>query len=116
MNNEPYSYKSDVWSLGCVLYELASLKHAFDAGNMCALVLSILRGKYPPLPRHFSAGLAQLVDAMLQLEPARRPDMAQVLRTRVVRDALRRAILLREILGAPKGLQSAPNPTIFSPL
>ena len=31
-------------------------------------------------------------------------------------DALRRAILLREILGAPKGLQSAPNPTIFSPL
>ena len=43
VNNEPYSYKSDVWSLGCVLYELASLKHAFDAGNMCGALLNMRR-------------------------------------------------------------------------
>jgi hypothetical protein len=30
---------------GCVLYELATLRHAFDAGNMHALVLKIMRGE-----------------------------------------------------------------------
>lgn len=29
--NKPYSYKSDVWALGCVLYEMCNLRHAFDA-------------------------------------------------------------------------------------
>ena len=29
--NSPYSYKSDIWALGCVLYEMCNLRHAFDA-------------------------------------------------------------------------------------
>lgn len=29
--NHPYNDKSDVWALGCLLYELLTLKHAFDA-------------------------------------------------------------------------------------
>ena len=28
---KPYSYKSDIWALGCVFYEICNLKHAFDA-------------------------------------------------------------------------------------
>jgi NIMA (never in mitosis gene a)-related kinase 1/4/5 len=62
----PYNYKSDVWAMGCVLYELAALKHAFDGSNMCALVLKILRGRYDPLPDSFSPDLRDLVDSMLQ--------------------------------------------------
>ncbi|XP_022786792.1 serine/threonine-protein kinase Nek5-like [Stylophora pistillata] len=41
--NKPYNNKSDIWSLGCVLYELLTLKHAFEAGNMKNLVLKIIR-------------------------------------------------------------------------
>jgi NIMA (never in mitosis gene a)-related kinase 1/4/5 len=36
--SKPYSYKSDIWALGCCLYELCTLKHAFDAKNLLGLV------------------------------------------------------------------------------
>lgn len=64
--NAPYSFKSDVWALGCVLYELACLNHAFEAQNMCALILKIIRGKYPPMPDRYSPELRDLVALMLQ--------------------------------------------------
>ena len=41
--NKPYNNKSDVWALGCVVYETLTLKHAFEAGNMKNLVLKIIR-------------------------------------------------------------------------
>ncbi|KAK3277926.1 hypothetical protein CYMTET_14101 [Cymbomonas tetramitiformis] len=58
--------KSDIWALGCVLYELCSLKRAFDGASLPALVLKILRGKYPPLPGHYSKELRDLVCSLLQ--------------------------------------------------
>lgn len=54
---------------GCVLYELASLRRAFDGGSLPALVVKILRGRYPPLPGRYSAQLRGLVDALLQQDP-----------------------------------------------
>jgi len=40
--NKPYTYKSDVWALGCILYELCTLKHAFNAENLLGLVFKIV--------------------------------------------------------------------------
>jgi hypothetical protein len=99
VNSEPYSYKSDIWSLGCVLYELATLRHAFDAGNMCALVLAILRGRYPPLPATYTPPLRALVDSMLQLDPALRPTMADILATELVQKGLRRIVRREDSAG-----------------
>lgn len=46
-----------MWSLGCVLYELCTLKHAFDGKSLPQLVLKILNGKFPPIAKHYSEDL-----------------------------------------------------------
>jgi NIMA (never in mitosis gene a)-related kinase 1/4/5 len=50
----PYNQKSDVWALGCVLYEMCCLRHPFEATSQAALALKIIKGKYKPIPTTFS--------------------------------------------------------------
>ena len=76
---KPYNQKSDIWSLGCILYEMVTLRHAFDANSMKGLVLKILRGNYPAIPAHYSQDLKDLLADMLIKDPARRPSMRKVL-------------------------------------
>lgn len=78
--NKPYSYKSDVWALGCVLYEMTTLNHAFDANSLNGLATKIVKGKYPPINPKYSKHLSELIGQMLQLNPQQRPDLDQILR------------------------------------
>ncbi len=78
--NKPYSYKSDVWALGCVLYEMTTLNHAFDANSLNGLATKIVKGKYPPINAKYSKFLRELIGQMLQINPAQRPDLEQILR------------------------------------
>ncbi len=55
--SKPYSFKSDVWALGCVLYELCTLQHAFSAENLLGLVYKIVEGKIDPIPSMYSSDL-----------------------------------------------------------
>ena len=48
--DQPYDQKSDIWALGCVLYELCMLRHAFDALNLGALVRKVLEASFEPVP------------------------------------------------------------------
>ena len=63
--NKPYNKQSDVWALGCILYECCTFKHPFDATNQGALVLKIMRGKYEPICMDYSHDLRILVKDML---------------------------------------------------
>lgn len=78
--NKPYSAKSDIWSLGCLLYELTTLKHAFEGNSMSALVVNILRGRFSPVPSRFSIHLRSLIRSMLAQNPARRPTADAILK------------------------------------
>lgn len=78
--NKPYSYKSDVWALGCVLYEMTTLSHAFDANSLNGLATKIVKGKYPPIHAKYSRFLRELIGQMLLLNPQQRPDLDQILR------------------------------------
>lgn len=84
MEGKAYGYKSDVWALGCVLYELATLKHAFDANDMNGLVMKIVRGRVLPVPMHYSPELRALICKLLSKRSADRPTVKRVLETPVL--------------------------------
>ncbi|KAF7652983.1 hypothetical protein LDENG_00089090, partial [Lucifuga dentata] len=77
--NKPYNNKSDIWALGCVLYEMCTLKHAFEAGNMKNLVLKIIRGSYPPVSVHYSQDLRSLLGQLFKRNPRERPSVSSIL-------------------------------------
>eukprot|EP00928_Gymnodinium_smaydae_P021662 TRINITY_DN18478_c0_g1_i1.p1 TRINITY_DN18478_c0_g1~~TRINITY_DN18478_c0_g1_i1.p1 ORF type:complete len:661 (+),score=170.21 TRINITY_DN18478_c0_g1_i1:166-2148(+) len=77
--NRPYTFKSDVWALGCVLYELCMLKHAFSADNLLGLVYKIVSDKYEPIPSIYSQSLNALIQRMLEKSADKRPSVRELL-------------------------------------
>ncbi|XP_041796630.1 serine/threonine-protein kinase Nek3 isoform X2 [Chelmon rostratus] len=88
-NNKPYNNKSDVWSLGCVLYELCTLRHPFQASSWKSLILKVCRGAYPPLPNHLPYELQYLVKQMFKTNPKDRPSLHTILTSHRVSRLLR---------------------------
>ncbi|XP_068013992.1 serine/threonine-protein kinase Nek4 isoform X2 [Melanerpes formicivorus] len=79
-SNKPYNYKSDVWALGCCVYEMATLKHAFNAKDMNSLVYRIIEGKLAPMPKDYSPQLVEIIRTMLSKKPEERPSVKSILR------------------------------------
>uniref|UniRef100_A0A673CTR3 non-specific serine/threonine protein kinase n=1 Tax=Sphaeramia orbicularis TaxID=375764 RepID=A0A673CTR3_9TELE len=78
--NRPYNNKTDIWSLGCVLYELCTLRHPFEGSSLRQLVSKICRGRYSPVPSRCSYDLRQLITQLFKVNPRDRPSVSSVLR------------------------------------
>ena len=83
--SQRYSYKSDVWALGCILYEMCALQQAWSGSNLLGLVYKIVQETYPPVPDRYSAELKRLVGQLLSKEPDGRPELRQILQQPFIR-------------------------------
>lgn len=75
----PYNEKTDVWSLGVVLYELCCLQPPFTANNLLALAICIKKGVYEPIGDHYSPLLKSVVQSCLNLDGQGRPSVRRLM-------------------------------------
>jgi len=77
--DKPYDLKSDIWSVGCVLFEMCALKPPFHAQDMQGLYKKVCEGAIPSLPKCFGADLNYIMRLMLQQKPLLRPTCSEIL-------------------------------------
>ncbi|XP_048656846.1 serine/threonine-protein kinase Nek5 isoform X1 [Marmota marmota marmota] len=78
--SKPYNNKTDIWSLGCVLYELCTLKHPFEGSNLHQLVLKICQAHFAPISPRFSRDLRSLIPQLFKVSPQDRPSINSILK------------------------------------
>jgi len=80
INEKEYDEKSDIWSAGCLLYEIAALRPPFEATNHLSLAMKIRAGRFDRLPLRYSEELQKLIEIMLNANPERRPSAENLLK------------------------------------
>ncbi|XP_072433229.1 serine/threonine-protein kinase Nek5-like isoform X2 [Chiloscyllium punctatum] len=88
--NQPYNNKTDIWSLGCVLYELATLNHPFEGNNLHQLVVRICRGRYAPVNSRYTYDLRMLLAQLFKVNPRDRPSINSILRKKFLEKRIRK--------------------------
>jgi NIMA (never in mitosis gene a)-related kinase len=81
---KPYDYKCDIWSIGCILYEMTTLNVPFLGLNIQELYKNILSAKYKPIPKIYSKNLNEIIDLMLTKDPLKRPSIDDLLNNKII--------------------------------
>ena len=94
----PYNDKSDVWALGCILYELCTYKHPFTAKNQGALIIKILKDTPNPIHNYYSNELQELIYSLLEKDEQIRPSCYDILVTPYILDKAKQLGLYNHIV------------------
>jgi NIMA (never in mitosis gene a)-related kinase len=80
-NNDRYDARSDLWSLGVVMYELAALQLPFQASSLPAVALKIIKADPAPLPNYYSENMSRIIFGLLEKDPNKRPRLESIMRS-----------------------------------
>ena len=86
--DQPYDNKSDIWSLGCVLYEMITLRPPFRAENMEGLYNKVIKGQFSKIPERFSNDLQTIVRLLIQVSPNDRPSCEKILKHPIIQNRI----------------------------
>jgi len=96
-HGKPYAWGSDIWSMGCILYEMCGNRVPFDAPDLKSLIKKITHGPTPDLPEQYTPELRQLLKDLLERDAQRRPTAAEILKKPLIQEAVRK--MLDEVKG-----------------
>lgn len=82
---ERYTLKSDIWSLGCIIYELCAREPPFNAKSHLQLVQKIREGVVKRIPNVYSDELMKVIKDCLKTNPDSRPETAALLNLPIVK-------------------------------
>lgn len=107
LNDKPYSPLSDIWSLGCVIFEMCSLHPPFQAKTYMELTNKIKSGKFERIPEYYSNGLNSIIHSMVDVNLKTRPstfELLQDIQIRTARKSLQLERFERNLLDYEKEL------------
>lgn len=82
---ESYGWASDIWALGCVVYELCAKEPPFNGRTHMELIQNIRLGRVKPLPSFYSRDLQDVVMQCIRVKQTTRPDTATLLNLPMVK-------------------------------
>lgn len=85
LQGQTYNHKSDIWSLGCILYEMMCFKHPFQGSNLTELTYHVLFSSYDPPSEMYSKELRHLLSSLLAEEAIARPTASAILTLPILR-------------------------------
>ncbi len=87
----PYDYKSDIWSMGCIIYELCMLKPPFRGTSLKQLCMNVIKGQYTPIHNYYSNDLREIISRMLVVDPNRRASIDELLNSDIMKKRIAKA-------------------------
>ena len=79
-NNNSYDFKSDIWSLACITYEMLTLNPPFRAETFEGLYKKVIAGKYNKISNKYSYDMNELLRLLFKVNPKERPSCAEILK------------------------------------
>lgn len=93
LEGKQYDSKTDIWSLGCLIFELCALRPAFASPNLLQLASKIIRGEPDcSIPSHYTKSLSDVIKKCFTKKPADRPSAKELLRTQYFLNVMQRFI------------------------
>ena len=92
IRGESYGPKTDIWSLGCVMYEIATFHKPFEAGDVQQLFDIILNKDYAQFPEYVDTNIKLIISQMLNKDPAKRPTVWDLANDRILFDIISKFI------------------------